>query len=165
MHSMSHNTTYYQNNMYLSISRSYCNDYWLNTNLSYTYTRSHGLREWYHSRSLHSGRYMKEHFCCPCFEKTSEVCLLFLQDSLHCLMIFRGLSARRDENSSYVYIYYCTSESEIWLDIARVGRCIFTSRRRVKCCLRVQYPAIFHFHECNNVFITHFHHNCARRCY
>ena len=22
----------------------------------------------------------------------------------------------------------------------------------------MQYPAIFHFHECNNVFTTHFHH-------
>ena len=28
---------------------------------------------------------------------------------------------------SWIYIYYCTSESEIWLDIARVGRCIYTS--------------------------------------
>jgi hypothetical protein len=27
---------------------------------------------------------------------------------------------------------YCTSESELWLDIARVGRSIFTSQRRVK---------------------------------
>ena len=31
-----------------------------------------------------------------------------------------------------IYIYYCTSEGEIWLDIARVGRCIYTSRRQVK---------------------------------
>ena len=31
-----------------------------------------------------------------------------------------------------IHIYYCTSESEIWLDIARVGRCIYTNRRRVK---------------------------------
>ena len=31
-----------------------------------------------------------------------------------------------------LHIYYCTSESEIWLDIERVGRYIYTSRRRVK---------------------------------
>ena len=40
------------------------------------------------------------------------------------------------EVTCVIYIY-CTSESEIWLGIARVGRCIFTSQ----------------IHECT-IFIT-----------
>ena len=57
---------------------------------------------------------------------------------------------------AYIYIlYYLMAEKAIWLDIARVCVCIFTSRRRVKYSTRVQYPAILPSQQSNNRFIIY----------
>ena len=48
--------------------------------------------------------------------------------------LYKKRVSRRSASAFLAYdtLYYYTSEGRIWLDIVRVGRCIFASRRRVK---------------------------------
>ena len=62
---------------------------------------------------------------------------------------------KRPRTMVQIYIYYCTSVSGWILHEWEMYFC--KPKGEYKRCSWVQYPAIFHFHECSNVFITHFH--------